>query len=116
MDIEQIRQTTREFGQGWAYAHTSRVLKLIEIIGVDLPYDQEVMLYAAYLHDWGAFPKYFRAGVDHAQRSRQIAENEVLPFTSLPPIKHVLIAEAIDLHDYRTRAGDLHREPASAGS
>jgi HD superfamily phosphodiesterase len=101
MDLEQIKQLTRDFGQGWADAHARRVLKLIEIIAAGISYNQEAIQHAAYLHDWGAFPKYFQPGVGHAQRSRQVAEVEILPFTSLPSSTQVLVADAIDLHDYR---------------
>lgn len=101
MDLEQIKQSTLEFGQGWGFAHASRVQKLIEIIGADLTYDRDALAYAVYLHDWGAFPKYAQPGVDHALRSRQIAEAEILPQTQLSIAAQALVAEAIELHDYR---------------
>lgn len=101
MDIEQIKQMTIEEGQGWGYAHVYRVLQLIETIGADLAYDRQAILFATYLHDWGAFPKYLQPGMDHALRSRQLAVQEILPQTNLPPSTQVLIAEAIELHDYR---------------
>ncbi len=34
---------------------------------------------AAYMHDWGAFPVYIQKGVEHAIRSRQVVEMEILP-------------------------------------
>lgn len=101
MNLEQIKQATRELGQGWGFAHASRVLQLAGLIGAGLAYDQEAFPYAVYLHDWGAFPKYTQPGVDHALRSRQIAENEILPYTSLTSNAQAMVAEAIELHDYR---------------
>lgn len=101
MDIEQIRQMTQELGQGWGFAHSCRVLKLAELIGTELNYNREVVEYAVYLHDWGAFPKYVQAGVEHALRSRQIAEEEILPYTKLSVADQKVVAEAIELHDYR---------------
>ena len=101
MDLAQIKQATAELGQGWGFAHATRVLKLIDIIGAELTYDRHALPYAVYLHDWGAFPKYFQPGVDHALRSRQIAETEILPATNLPAAAQVVVAEAIELHDYR---------------
>lgn len=101
MDLNQIKQLTLELGQGWGFAHASRVLKLTDIIGAELNCDKESLSYAVYLHDWGAFPKYYQAGLDHALRSRQIAEIEILPATPLSPSARAVVAEAIELHDYR---------------
>jgi uncharacterized protein len=101
MNIEQIKQATLELGQGWGFAHATRVLKLIDLIGAELAYDKNALLYAVYLHDWGAFPQYAQPGVDHALRSRQIAETEILPFTDLSTTTQAIVAEAIELHDYR---------------
>jgi uncharacterized protein len=103
MNLEQIEQMTMELGEGWGYAHVRRVLKLIDIIGAELEYDREATVYAAYLHDWGAFPKYRQPGIDHALRSRQVAETEILPTTSLSTTACALVAEAIELHDYRDK-------------
>jgi uncharacterized protein len=101
MDLEQIKQMTLELGQGWGYAHATRVLKLVDLIGVELQYNREIISFAVYLHDWGAFPKYSQVGVDHAWRSRQVAETEILPTTHLSTSVQAVVAEAIELHDYR---------------
>jgi uncharacterized protein len=103
MNLEQIKQSTLDFGQGWGFAHANRVLKLIDLIGVELVYDKEAIPYAVYLHDWGAFTKYVQPGTDHARRSRQIAETEILPYTTLSPAAQAMVADAIELHDYRDK-------------
>ena len=97
-DIEQL---TRNEGEQWGYPHARRVLALSEVIGVDLRYDSVTFAYAVMLHDWGAFPRYRLQGVDHALRSRRIAESRILPQTTLTPAQRVLALEAIELHDYR---------------
>lgn len=101
MNLEQIEELTRQYGQGWGYAHARRVLQLSELIGADLQIDRQAFAFAVYLHDWGAFPRYAQPGVDHALRSRQVAEAEILPFTGLSAGQQALAAEAIELHDYR---------------
>jgi HD superfamily phosphodiesterase len=103
MDLEQIMQSTIDLGQGWGYTHATRVLRLVDIIGVELEYDKNALPFAVYLHDWGAFPKYSQPGVDHALRSRKIAETEILPTTGLSVTAQAVIAEAIELHDYRDK-------------
>ncbi len=101
MDLEQIIQWTIDLGEGWGYPHAARVHRLTEIIGAEVDYDRTALDYAVYLHDWGAFPAYLQPGVDHALRSRQVAEAEILPAADLPAAVQALIAEAIELHDYR---------------
>lgn len=101
MNLTDIENLTIQYGEGWAMAHARRLLSLVEQIGSGLDYDREAIRYAACLHDWGAFPLYRQAGVDHALRSREIAETEILPQTGLPAATIAIILEAIGRHDYR---------------
>ena len=79
--LDDIIQMTHEVGENWAVAHARRLLELIKQIGADLPYDVQIMELAAYMHDWGAFPKYIQKGVEHAVRSRQVVSSmEILPY------------------------------------
>jgi HD superfamily phosphodiesterase len=101
LTLDDIIQLTLEVGEDWAVAHAERLLRLVEQISGDLPYDVEIMELAAYMHDWGAFPAYIQKDVEHAVRSRQVVEAEILPFLDLTqPAKENLL-EAIELHDYR---------------
>jgi uncharacterized protein len=101
LTLEDIVQMTLQHGEGWAVAHAQRLQALIHEIGVGLDYDPAALTLATYLHDWGAFPCYAQPGVDHALRSRQIAEAEILPRMDLPPGAQEIVLEAIELHDYR---------------
>ena len=40
-------------------------------------------------------------GVEHAIRSRQVAEEAILPRMDLDPSEKAVILEAIEYHDYR---------------
>jgi HD superfamily phosphodiesterase len=99
--LDDIIEMTLDIGEDWAVAHAKRLLQLIEHISADLPYDSRVMELAAYLHDWGAFPKYIQKGVEHAVRSRQVVEAEILPHLDLTPAQKAILLETIELHDYR---------------
>ena len=68
---------------------------------MDIPYDSYLMELAAYLHDWGAFPKYIQKDVEHALRSRQVVEREILPYLDLTEERKAILLETIELHDYR---------------
>jgi uncharacterized protein len=101
MDLQMLEQMTAEYGETWALPHVRRLFLLIDRINEGITYDRDVVAYAVYLHDWGAFPHFKRSGVDHALRSRQIAEQEILPATSLTSEQKKNVLEAIEYHDYR---------------
>jgi HD superfamily phosphodiesterase len=103
LSIAEIEKLTQEYGDDWAVAHVHRLLKLIGQIGAGLEYDRQAILWAVYLHDWGAFPKFSQRNCEHALRSKQIAEVEILPRVDLPSEVKAKIIEAIELHDYRDK-------------
>ena len=101
LTLDEIIQMTREVGEDWAVAHAKRLLELIKQIGAEIPYDSHVLALAAYLHDWGAFPKFIQRDVEHAVRSRQVVEREILPYLELTDGQKSTLLETIELHDYR---------------
>lgn len=101
LTLEDIHKLTAEYGEGWAVAHVERLLKLIEQIGSDLEYDRRALEWAVYLHDWGAFSKYYQKGGDHALISKQVVEKEIFPKVDLPADVKAKILEAIEFHDLR---------------
>jgi HD superfamily phosphodiesterase len=108
--LEDILQMTSQVGEDWAVAHARRLIELVKQIGSDIPYDAQVIELAAYMHDWGAFPKYIQKDVEHAVRSRQVVEAEILPQLELTPTQKEVLLEAIDLHDYRDPRPPQSRE------
>ena len=101
LTLDDIIQMTLQAGENWAVAHAKRLLELIKQIGADLPYDSRVLTLATYMHDWGAFPCYIQKGVEHAIRSRQVVEAEILPRLDLTSMQKEVLLETIELHDYR---------------
>jgi HD superfamily phosphodiesterase len=101
LTLDDIIQMTLEVGEDWAVAHAERLIKLMEEIGVGLPYDMCLMEFAAYLHDWGAFPAYIQKDVEHAIRSGQVVQAEILSQLDLTHTQKEILLETIELHDYR---------------
>ncbi len=97
----QIVAMTRDVGGEWAVAHAQRLLALIDLIGAELPHDRRILEIAAYVHDWGAFPAHFVDGVDHAERSREVVAEQLLPRLDLTAQEAATLLEAVALHDYR---------------
>jgi uncharacterized protein len=101
LTLSDIQQRTAELGEGWGAAHVQRVLRLIEAIKGDLPHDSELLTWAVWMHDWGAFPSYRQPDVPHALRSRQVVVAEVLPQTGFTGAQKSTLLEAIEKHDYQ---------------
>jgi uncharacterized protein len=101
LSLDDIIQMTQQVGDNWAVAHAKRLIELVKQICPDLPYDPHIMELAAYMHDWGAFPSYAQKGVEHAVRSRQVVEAEILPRLDLRTDQQAILLETIELHDYR---------------
>jgi len=73
-DTAEIIRLTEEYGGSWGVNHSRRILKLIAIIGEGLVYNSEAVWLAAHLHDWGGYSPWAQKGINHAIRSRQVAE------------------------------------------
>lgn len=101
LTLDDIIELTRVEGDAWKLSHVRRVLQLIGLIGVGLVYDETAVTIATYLHDWGAYPRFQQPGVEHALRSRQVAETLILPRMVLPDTAVAIILETIEYHDYR---------------
>ena len=101
LSLEDIRQMTLEVGEAWAVTHAVRLMELVHQIGGEIAYDEQVMQLAAYMHDWGASAKYAQKGVEHALRSRQVVEAEILPRLDLSTEQKVILLETIEFHDFR---------------
>lgn len=85
----------------WGPAHAWRdyetTLALARAEG--LAVDTDALYAAAYLHDMGGIPPYAVPGVDHGDRSAQLADS-VLRAAGFPMEKAPLVKEIIDHHQY----------------
>lgn len=101
LSLDDIIQMTMQVGEDWAIAHAKRLIELVRQISIEVPYDSHVMELATHMHDWGAFPKYAQKDVEHALRSRQVVDSEILPHLNLTSDQKKILLETIELHDYR---------------
>jgi HD superfamily phosphodiesterase len=101
LTVDDIIRLTQHVGEDWAVAHARRLIDLVKQINMNIPYDSHVMELAVYMHDWGAFPVYIQKGVEHAIRSREVVEVEILSHLDLTPTQKNILLETIELHDYR---------------
>lgn len=101
LTVADLAEATGVDGGKLAFSHVQRLLRLIDLIGVGMAYDKTAVSIATYLHDWGAYARYQQPGVEHALRSRQVAETAILPRMNLPETAVSIILETIEYHDYR---------------
>lgn len=100
IDRDEIVTLTEKYGGQWGINHIRRLLHLIAIIGEGQEYDEDVVWVAAHLHDWGAYPHWQRAGVDHVVRSKEVSE-AFLKEHNYPETFSARVLECIALHhDY----------------
>ncbi|HSD84505.1 MAG TPA: HD domain-containing protein [Anaerolineae bacterium] len=97
IDQAEIARLTEEYGGAWGINHTRRLLQLIETIGEGLAFNSEALWLAAHLHDWGGYAPWAQKGIDHALRSRQVAE-AFLKDRGCPDELKALVLECIELH------------------
>ncbi len=97
IDRDELVRLTEEYGGAWGINHTRRLLKLIDIIGEGPAYNADALWVAAHLHDWGGYNKWMQPGVDHALRSRQVAE-PFLRERDYPVDETKLILDCIEFH------------------
>jgi uncharacterized protein len=97
IDQNEIIQLTEEYGGQWGISHTRRLLELISIIGEGMEYNKEAVWIAAHLHDWGAYAPWAEKGVEHALRSRQVAD-DFLAKRSCPAKLKARVLECIEFH------------------
>ncbi|HET7564210.1 MAG TPA: HD domain-containing protein [Gemmatimonadaceae bacterium] len=85
----------------WGPAHARRdyetTLALAHAEGITV--DDDALYAAAYLHDMGGIPPYAKAGVDHGDRSAQLADS-VLRAVGFPMQKAELAKEIMSHHQY----------------
>lgn len=97
MVIEGIAQLTLEYGGEWGIRHSERLLHLVEFLAGGAPYNLEVVRLAAYLHDWGAYPRWAQPDVEHHLRSREVAADFLAEHGFAPGLAAAVL-ECIEHH------------------
>ncbi len=108
--------TSRLAHPAWGWTHSRRVYHLALAIaeGEGHAVDRDILFAAAFLHDMGAISPFAAEGVDHADRSAELAEpllrDAGFPMEKFPGVRAAILthmfdrqpegaAEAIVLHD-----------------
>ena len=92
----------------WGPAHGLRDYELTRKLAAaeGVAFDDDALYAAAYLHDMGGLPPYALPGVDHGDRSAQLADS-ILRDTGFPMDKAPLVKEIMSHHQYYRPADTL---------
>jgi uncharacterized protein len=92
----------------WGPAHAMRDYELTRKLAAaeGVPFDDDVLYAAAYLHDMGGLPPYALPNVDHGDRSAQLADS-ILRDAGFPMEKAALVKEIMSHHQYYRPADTL---------
>lgn len=97
MNHDEIIQLTHKYGLDWGIDHTNRLLHLVEIIANGREYNKEAIWLAAHLHDWGGYQPFVQQGLEHYDRSVEVAR-EFLTEHDCPQDLKELVLECIQYH------------------
>lgn len=97
MNHEEISKLTLEYGAEWGVNHSERLIRLVSIIGEGIEYNREAIWLTAYLHDWGAYQPWIKPGMQHYDRSEEVAR-EFLTERGCPMDLMELVLECIKCH------------------
>ena len=106
---QEITALTVEYGGDWGINHVRRVMTLIEMVADGIEYDKELIWVATHLHDWGGYKHWAREGVDHAERSTQVAE-QFLTDREYPEDFKAHVLECIACHHNCDRSNSIEAQ------
>lgn len=72
--IERLCELVVEYGGEWGLQHANRLMALVEKLGAGMDYDADTIAMAAYMHDWGGYSPWITPGIEHQDRSAEVAE------------------------------------------
>ena len=71
----ELINLTKQYGGDYGINHSKRILNIIDTIGKNYSFDSEVVHISVYLHDWGGYSPWKKDGIDHAERSVEVARD-----------------------------------------
>ena len=99
-------------GWGWRHSERDYLLAMAVAEAEGLTVDPDVMFAAAFLHDWGGIEPFAAPGVDHAERSVELAEPFLreagFPMDKFPAVRAAILGHVYDREPEGPEAVALH--------
>jgi uncharacterized protein len=108
----QAHEHFRHPSWGWRHSERDYLFGMAVAQAEGLAVDPDVMFAAAFLHDWGGIEPFAVAGVDHAERSVQLAEPFLtgagFPMEKFPAVRAAILGHMYDKEPEGPEALVLH--------
>ncbi|SFS76246.1 HD domain-containing protein [Brevundimonas viscosa] len=99
-------------GWGWRHSERDYLLAMAVAEAEGLAVDPDVIFAAAFLHDWGGIEPFAAPGVDHAERSVELAEPFLreagFPMDKFPAVRAAILGHMYDREPEGPEAVALH--------
>jgi uncharacterized protein len=108
----QAHEHFRHPSWGWRHSERDYLFGMAVAQAEGLAVDPDVMFAAAFLHDWGGIEPFAVAGVDHAERSVQLADPFLtgagFPMEKFPAVRAAILGHMYDKEPEGPEALVLH--------
>jgi uncharacterized protein len=98
-NYDDLSKIVLECGGEYGLYHSKRLINIISEIAEDRSFNQDIIVFCAYTHDLGGYPKYVKENVDHAVRSREVVEPFLEPFNFTHQEKDIIYETIINHHN-----------------
>jgi len=98
-DFESLGQEVLEFAGEYGFAHSKRLITIVDKIAKNRSYNKDIIVFCAYTHDNGAYAKYKKENVDHAVRSWEVVEPFMEPFSFSLEEKEIIFETILNHHN-----------------
>jgi uncharacterized protein len=92
-----LRGLTLEYGEQYGLDHSLRLIALVKQLAVGRAYNEDVIVFSAYVHDFGGYSRFAQPGKDHASRSMEILP-EFLSKFDFSEVENAMISETVAKH------------------
>jgi HD superfamily phosphodiesterase len=92
-----IREKATEYGGTYGLEHSLRIISLVRSLAKGRSYNEDVITFSAYFHDFGAYPMFLEAGKDHVVRSMEVLP-EYMKLYTFSHDEENLIRETVSYH------------------
>jgi uncharacterized protein len=96
-DFTKLAWLTLEYGEQYGLDHSLRLIALVRQLAAGRVYNEDVIAFSAYVHDFGGYSRFAQPGKDHASRSMEIL-SEFLSMFDFSEVENAMIRETVAKH------------------
>ena len=98
-NFNSLIKTVLECGGEYGLYHSKRLIEIVNVIGRMQNYNKDIIIFCAYTHDLGGYPKYMKENVNHATRSSEVVEQFFQGFSFTQEEREVIFETILNHHN-----------------